>query len=302
MYRTQYKRNKSINIKIKDIKESFLNLIVVENTRKTNELWLNKFIMKLPKNEKTLVSEINIEQINNCLREWWNCYPNANTYNLGRQIVLGFIRWGIEEGYFSFVIRRKNILKRKEVGGGTRIPYTDKEINQLIEVLRNSNDTKQELILSLLLIVAPRASEIANLKWDDVKSNRYIYFKRKGGKVVALPVCEYIYNLFKKYFIEQFEPDETEYIFANEKNEKPTRFDIYNEMKIFFEKAGVNYKGVHLFRHKLAITFDRLNVQNSLTLWNFGWGDERMKKVYALNKDEDILRGIQEEVLDLHKL
>lgn len=248
---------------VSSIRDDYLNLTITDNTFKVKMVWINRFISGLPIKEDTIATTITISQVNDCLRTWWKFYKNANTFNLGRQMLISFINWGYEEGFLIVRIKKTNVLGRKKKSSINRIPYSEKEIKSLITVAQRINNTKIKLILTLLITIAPRASEIANLKWSDIfyKKN-YILLIRKGGELQELPICNSINSLFEHYYFEKGKPEPNNYVFSSEQKRVPDRFLIYNEIKKLAIKAEVNYRGVHLFRNTLANVFDLLNVQN----------------------------------------
>lgn len=283
---------------INSVKEEYLTLVISENTLKAKKFWLNNFIWTLPKQESTLVGELAINHVNICLRNWFDRYENANTFNLARQVLLGFIKWGNEETHFNIKIKKSNVLGRRVTCNLTRSPYSDKEIKHLIMVVKKLKNRKYELLLMILLIIAPRASEIAKIKWKDVFSKEnYMTLNRKGGGIQEVPICSILNQLLILYYKELNRPSLDSYIFSTDTKSKPNRFDIYYLMKSIAQEAGIKYRGVHLFRNNLANVFDNLKVPDSIFLNNFGWKDERMKKIYVKNQKDNKHRKIQAKVI-----
>ncbi len=191
-------------------------------------------------------------------------------------------------------IKKSNTIQRKKNSLNIRSPYSEEEIRSLIKQAKEMQDVKNILLLKLLLTIAPRPSEIANLKWQDVfHSKKGIYLNRKGGEVQLMPICSELEEQFNSLYKEQNKPIPNSYVFSNSRKEKPDRFDIYNILKKIAEKSGVKYRGTHLFRHNLATEFDKLNVRNSVFLRNFGWKDERVKQIYVFDKEDEQLRELQ---------
>lgn len=297
----KYKLEKTTTkIKIGTALESHLYLITTENTRKATLFWITKFINTLPSKEDTLIKEITYDQVNMCLQQWWDYYENPNTFNLGRQILLGFIQRAVEINYSSLSIKNSNFVKRKEENNEiTRMPYNTEEIKELYKTARESGP-RYFLLLLLLIKIAPRASEIAKLKWKDVFNNKgYLFLYRKGGGFDSLPINNELKDTFIEYFSFLNEPPLDTYIFSTYKQEIPDRFMIYREMKELAELSNIDYRGVHVFRHFLSIELDRINFPTSQFLRLMGWKSERMKIHYSENRDDDIIIQAQ---LKIHNI
>lgn len=281
------------------VKEDYLNSIMNENTFKSKKQWLTKFIRGLSDSFETNTSTVTKNDINRCLQGWWKQYENSNSYNLGRQTLISFIKWGIDEGVFQFEVKISNIVGRKKNNQIPKSPYTDGEIQRFIATANNTGDLKYIVLIALFTVIAPRASEVANLKWKDVFHNKeFLYFLRKGGEVQELAICNALYHLLKTYYEYRNRPNYDSYLFATENKQIPDRFKIYAEMKFLADKANVRFRGVHIFRNNLANAFDEMNVQNSVFLKNFSWKDERMKQKYINSNDDKILQDIQRKMMD----
>jgi integrase len=285
-------------VTIKEAIDEYLKLVLSENTLKVKKIWLKRFVNSLPEKENTLLNEVTITNVNNCLRNWFDQYENSNTFNLARQVLIGFIKWENEEENMKLSIKKSNVLGRRKNSSVRRIPYSSKDIECLINEVKDPKNRKYLLLLVLLLVMAPRASEIAGLTWNDVFSKEgYISLRRKGGKIQDLPMCNELQQLFKLFFDELDRPSLNTYVFASDSKPIPDRFDIYKLIKNLAKNTSVKYRGVHIFRNNLANLFDKHKIKNSAFLENFGWEDERMKNVYVNNENDSELIKIQGEVI-----
>ncbi|WP_203288159.1 tyrosine-type recombinase/integrase [Metabacillus sp. cB07] len=286
-------------VSVKSTIETYLGLVTTENTFKVKLFWLNKFTATLPKCNETFVSEISIDHINKCLKKWHEEYDNSNTFNLGRQVLLGFIKWLKDEDFVSITLKKTNTICRKKPNSGYRAPYENREIKELVKQAKNSTDKRCLLVMILLVTIAPRASEIAKLRWKDVfRKNSYITLQRKGGELQEIPICCEISNLFDQLYIYLSEPDQNTYVFSSDKKAVPDRFEIYRIIKQLSAVSNVSFKGVHIFRNNLANEFDELKIENSIFLKNFGWKDERMKQIYVTSTNDEKMKNIQKSLLE----
>lgn len=119
-------------------------------------------------------------------------------------------------------------------------------------MLQHAQDNERNyIILSLMWNCGLRVSEICSLKekdiyWDD---NIIKIEQSKGDKDRYVPVTENLLNMIKNYL--KNKKKRSEYIFPI------TRVRIFQIVKTYAEKSGLNYKNIHphTFRHSFAVHF-----------------------------------------------
>lgn len=127
--------------------------------------------------------------------------------------------------------------------------------SEIEEMLKHAQDNERNyLILSLMWRCGLRVSEVCSLKekdifWDD---NLIKIEQSKGNKDRYVPVTDDLLDMIKKYITDKkSKKNRSEYIFPI------TRVRIFQIVKMYAEKSGLNHKNIHphTFRHSFAVHF-----------------------------------------------
>jgi integrase/recombinase XerD len=113
------------------------------------------------------------------------------------------------------------------------------------------------LLLSLFSILCLRASEVINMKFEDVRLDiKEVWVERKGGKIAKIPLNDDLVDRFLNWYAvrDQYKGHELPYVFlsshGNQLTPRQARYIVskaLNRAKIIKRK-----KGTHLLRHSGA--------------------------------------------------
>jgi site-specific recombinase XerD len=113
------------------------------------------------------------------------------------------------------------------------------------------------LVMSLFFTLCLRASEVVNLKLDDVRLElKQVWIKRKGGKIAKLPLNDDIVEHFLNWYDtrQQYLGSDTSWVFLSSRGNPLTtrqaRYIVSNALK----RANIikRNNGTHLLRHSGA--------------------------------------------------
>ena len=193
------------------------------------------------------------------------------------------------------------ILKIKAKKHTQNIPnyLTEKEMKELL----NSIDTTTKIgrrdlvILTLLYDTAARASEIINLKMEDIRlEEEYIILTGKGNKQRIVPIMNNTKELLKEYF-KEFEMSR-KYIFENNKFQKCNSNFIWDILKKYTKNIAKDISP-HSFRHSRAIHL-LSNGVSLIVLRDFlGHASVKTTEKYARVLEKYKLEAIKKAELDI---
>lgn len=138
------------------------------------------------------------------------------------------------------------------------------EIKNLLSIpnVKNDNEFRHLMILTLLYETGSRVSELINIKLKDINFNNtpYIILHGKGNKTRSVPISKDVSNMLK-IFITRFNIDEEDdYILKNRFNKKLTRDGVQYIIDTYIKKAKEKYPNLynqkvtnHSFRHSKAM-------------------------------------------------
>lgn len=122
------------------------------------------------------------------------------------------------------------------------------------------------LLLNLFFTLCLRASEAVELNFSDVKLElKQLWIKRKGGKIVKMPLNDELITQFNKWLLmrKEYKGHETNFVFLSSQGNRMTtrqaRFVVSNAMRK--AKIEKRKKGTHILRHSGA-TYRLKNGEN----------------------------------------
>lgn len=189
----------------------------------------------------------------------------------------------------------KNYLNAEEI----------KRLLNYINILQKKEHSyiicRNVLFLKLLLYTGMRASEIVNLKLSDIttyEDDISMYQIRVFGKGKKEAYCyvdkikiqdeiEEIISLRKKLGIA------SEYIFVSKKGRQITRYEYYTIVSKILKKAGINKKGLHIFRHTLGFQLAQKGVRIEDIQEILRHSNINTTRIYVQRKENDKVSALK---------
>lgn len=139
-----------------------------------------------------------------------------------------------------------------------RLPkyLTLEEVNRLIGSidLEDEEGIRDRAIIELIYSCGLRASEVVNLRVEDIDFERKIVTVRegKGGKDRIVPITDSALNYIKLYLAKR--KKDSPFVFTSKKALKLTRQRLWQIIKKYAKKAGIDLKRIspHVIRHSFA--------------------------------------------------
>lgn len=201
----------------------------------------------------------------------------------------------------------------KSVNKGKKVKYlTEKEISIILSHLNDScinRGTYYDFIyafgIKLMLYAGLRISEVLSLRLDnisisdllDANGHRDIYEihlerTKSGEEQTALVKIEDIQEELE-YFKEYYQ-DETSFIFKAYKKETLIhRSNFYIGTKNIMQKAGLNKKGLHIYRHTCAMQLYRKSKDILVTKEKLRHSDIKTTMIYAHAEKSDVANAMR---------
>ena len=194
----------------------------------------------------------------------------------------------------------ENIKNIKEILSIKSKKYTKKVIEylteeELKELLESINTTtkigrRDLVLLSLLYDTAARASEIINLKLDNIHlEEKYVILDGKGSKQRVVPLMENTIKLLKQYLKEN---NLNNYVFEN-KNNKLLNKNILAEILLKYTKKLNKNITPHTFRHTRAIHLLSAGIPLIMIRDLLGHKSVMTTEEYAKVLEEDKFKAIE---------
>lgn len=138
------------------------------------------------------------------------------------------------------------------------------EIKSLLSIpnIKDDNEFRHLIILTLLYETGARVSELINVKLIDINFNNtpYIILHGKGNKTRSVPISKDVSNMLKTYLNRFNIKDQNDYILKNKLNEKITRDGVQYIIDTYIKRAKEKYPNYyiqkitnHSFRHSKAM-------------------------------------------------
>ncbi len=169
------------------------------------------------------------------------------------------------KAFYKFLLKSKQIdesplIKHKALKVGTRVqvPFTNIEIDKVIESLSVATDFKSlrnKLIVELFYSTGMRRGELIALKVQDIDFSRQtVKVLGKRNKERFIPLLNSVHKTLQVYLFERntFET-EHEYLFITEKGNKIYGTLVYRVINSYFSEVSSKVKkSPHVIRHSFA--------------------------------------------------
>ena len=198
-----------------------------------------------------------------------------------------FFNWCVREGYITETPLAKIKLKNPKLN--VVQPYSNKDIMKLIDVCdydyRNNAKflgCRNKAIILMFLDTGLRASELANIKLDEIDSERgWIKVKGKGAKERVVRIGATVQKALWRYLVYR-EKNKCEELWLTEEGKPMKVAGIQIMLMRLKERAGVTAKGnCHRFRHTFALQFLRKDRNPFNLQYLLGHSDLRMVRHYV---------------------
>ena len=218
-----------------------------------------------------------------------SCQPKA-TYSTVHHyycVLKAFFNWCVRESFLIESPLTKIRLKNPRLG--VIQPYSMDDIRKLLEVcnLDCKNNAKfigsrNKVIVLILLDTGLRVSELANIKLEDIDTERgLIKVVGKGAKERVVRIGSTAQKALWKYLMYRHK---TNYkaLWLTEEGTPLTKCGIQIMVKRLKVRAGVTVKGnCHKFRHTFALSFLRQDRNPFNLQYLLGHSDLRMTRHYV---------------------
>ncbi len=170
---------------------------------------------------------------------------------------------------------------------------TEEELKTILESIDTTTKIGRRdlVILSLLYDTAARASEIINLKIEDIRlEEKYVILYGKGSKQRVVPLMENTVNLLKQYLKGK---NLKVYLFENKNNQKMNNFFIKDVLLKYNKKISKKITP-HTFRHTRAIHLLKSGVPLIMIRDLLGHESVVTTEIYAKVLEKDKFKAIEE--------
>lgn len=202
-------------------------------------------------------------------------------------VLKAFFNWCVREGFISESPLTKIKLKAPRLN--VVQPYSNQDILRLIEVCdydckNNARllGSRNKAIVLMLLDTGLRASELANIKLDEIDSERgWIKVKGKGAKERVVRIGATAQKALWRYLVYR-EKSKCENLWITEEGKPLEVGGIQTMVMRLKERAGLTAKGnCHRFRHTFALHFLRIDRNPFNLQYLLGHSDLRMVRHYV---------------------
>ena len=129
--------------------------------------------------------------------------------------------------------------------------YTKEEVVKLCKQGRTFTEQRDRLMILFMLSTGARAETLRNIKLEDLKDDGFVVFRHtKNRKPMLIPLNGNLQKEIKRYLKTW---DISEYLFPAGNNKRLS--GVYHTLKPYVESRGVEFRGVHAFRHTFARQF-----------------------------------------------
>ena len=148
--------------------------------------------------------------------------------------------------------------KALKVQKKSQIPFTQKEVNQVIDSLENENDftsVRNKLIVELFYSTGMRRVELINIKQKDVDlQNKLIKVLGKRNKERYVPILPSVLETITKYLqLKSKYSFQVEEFLITEKGAKIYETLVYRMINLYFSHVSTKVKkSPHILRHTFA--------------------------------------------------
>lgn len=243
-------KNNSNELAFEDLMERYLQFIdVSDNTTKTYNVGLIQFMQYLKDNNIKMPTRDDI--IN--FREHLKAEHKPNTVNSYLIAVRNFFSWLEYEGITKDITKKIKGIKLERIH--LKRGLSQEEIRNILDVCK---DTREKLLIKLMITCALRINEVANIQLEDFYNDKGVVMlkvlgkARDGLKQDSVKIDERLFELIKEYCKEYNTKDYLFYStsnnnYGNKMSTKCLREIITN----LFKRAGLDMEllSPHSTRH-----------------------------------------------------
>jgi len=202
-------------------------------------------------------------------------------------VVRAFFNWCVREGFLSESPVAK--IKLKNPPMTVVQPFSTHDVLKMIEVcdldLRNGAQllgSRNKAIILMFLDTGLRVSELANIKIDDIDSERgWMKVKGKGAKERVVRIGATAQRALWRYLVYR-EKNRSQNLWITEEGRPMKSGGIQVMVLRLKERAGLKSKGnCHRFRHTFALQFLRKDRNPFNLQYLLGHSDLRMVRHYV---------------------
>jgi len=228
----------------------FLGTKSSPNTKLTYETAITQFVEFIGGRE---IATVTLEDLVDYKEHIQIAFASAHTRKLKLNAVKSLLSFAVKVGYVRFNVGAAVEAER----AGNRLAERILSEAEVLNILNNTKKLRDRLVIQLLYASGGRVSEIANLKWKDLKQNGesgQITVVGKGNVQRSILLSR---NTFKALM--QYKPKDavdTNYLFVSQRNKtEKHNLDssaIWRIVKNAGEKVGLANVSPHWFRHSHA--------------------------------------------------
>ncbi len=202
-------------------------------------------------------------------------------------VVRAFFNWCVREGFLSDSPVAK--IKLKNPPMTVVQPFSTHEVLKMLQVcdldLRNGAQllgSRNKAIILMFLDTGLRVSELANIKIDDIDSERgWVKVKGKGAKERVVRIGATAQRALWRYLVYR-EKNRSQNLWITEEGRPMKSGGIQVMVLRLKERAGLKSKGnCHRFRHTFALQFLRKDRNPFNLQYLLGHSDLRMVRHYV---------------------
>jgi len=202
-------------------------------------------------------------------------------------VVRAFFNWCVREGFLSESPVAR--IKLKNPPMTVVQPFSNHDVLKMIEVcdldLRNGAQllgSRNKAIILMFLDTGLRVSELANIKIDDIDSERgWIKVRGKGAKERVVRIGATAQRALWRYLVYR-EKNKSQNVWITEEGRPMRTSGVQSMVSRLKERAGLKSKGnCHRFRHTFALHFLRRDRNPFNLQYLLGHSDLRMVRHYV---------------------
>lgn len=241
-----------------------------------------------------------------------NGYFSKKTKQLYVSVLKSFFIYISDNNDEFYTYENEFKIAPKAANKGKKIKYlTDEEVYGIIEYLDNMRlnrgsyyDYIYELGIKLMLFGGLRISEVLGMRLGDITVSDlrnengtqdiyevHLHDTKSGEEQTALVRIKDIKEELD-YFRNRIDNDTL--IFTSQKNDSPIhRSNFYVGVKGIMSKAGVNKKGLHIYRHTCAMQLYRKSRDILVTKEKLRHSDIKTTMIYAHAEKSDVANAMR---------
>ena len=217
------------------------------------------------------------------------------------------LRLAVLKSYFKYIDEQENLnglfeirfkkltIKQEHKEVDALSEDEQKRLLALFDKKSNSfNNTRDALLVKLLLFTGIRASECLGIKFEHISSieNGTVYkikINGKGSKQRFVYISADKINYELNYMREQ----SIDYIAITNKGKRMSRVGLYSVISTKMRKAQINKSGVHILRHSMARSLVAKNINLKTISELLGHSDIVLTaRTYASSNEENKIQAI----------